>query len=93
MAHRRFAAARRAAGIRGSFTPHLVRHMSASVALSNSVPITDVSRWLGHANIQTTFAIYWHLVPSSWDAAKAALDREYDAWSKGCRALSNKRNI
>jgi PAS domain-containing protein len=24
-----------------------------------------------------------HLMPSSWDAAKAALDREYDAWSKG----------
>jgi integrase len=78
--HDWFTRAKDTAGIGASFTPHSLRHVFASVALANGIPITDVSRWLGHANIQTTFAIYGHLVPSSWDAAKAALDREYDSW-------------
>jgi integrase len=75
-----FTAGREAAGIPDGFSPHSLRHVFASVALSSGVPITDVSRWLGHRNIQTTFAIYGHLVPSAWDAARAALDREYEAW-------------
>lgn len=79
---KRFAAARQAAGIPDSFTPHSLRHVFASVALSNRVPITDVSRWLGHANIQTTFAIYGHLVPSTWDKAREVLDAEYVQWAK-----------
>jgi integrase len=78
-----FNAGRDAAGISGSFTPHSLRHVFASVSLSNGVPITDVAKWLGHTNIQITYRIYGHLVPSSWDAAKAALDREYDSWRDG----------
>jgi integrase len=78
----RFNRSRDVAGIPASFTPHSLRHVFASVALSNSVPITDVSKWLGHRNINTTYAIYGHLVPSSWDRARSVLDTEYDAWSK-----------
>jgi len=61
--------------------PHWLRHTFASVALSNGVPITDVSRWLGHRDINITYKTYGHLVPSAWDDARAALDAEYEAWS------------
>lgn len=74
-----FTAARAAAGIPATFTSHSLRHVFASVALSQGVPITDVSHWLGHRNIQTTYGIYGHLVPSSWDRARDALDREWAA--------------
>jgi integrase len=77
---RRFNAAREKAGIPAGFTPHSLRHVFASVALANGIPITDVSRWLGHASIQMTFGIYGHLIPASWDNARAVLDREYEAW-------------
>jgi integrase len=79
--HRRFASARKAGGLPAEFTPHTLRHIFASVALANGVPITDVSKWLGHRNINTTYAIYGHLVPSSWDAARAVLDAEYREWA------------
>lgn len=74
-----FTKARDAAGIDKRFTPHSLRHVFASVALAEGVPISDVSRWLGHRNIQTTYAIYSHFVPSSWDRAREALDREWSA--------------
>jgi integrase len=80
---RRFALARNAAGLPPAFTPHDLRHIFASVALSNGVPITDVSKWLGHRNINTTYSIYGHLVPSSWDTAREVLDREYNEWKLG----------
>jgi integrase len=76
----RFRKARQAAGIEDGFTPHSLRHVFASVALSNGIPITDVSAWLGHRNIQTTFGIYGHLVPSAFDRAREVLDAEYSAW-------------
>lgn len=75
----RFNKARDAAGLPKSFTPHTLRHTFASVALAGGVPITDVSKWLGHRNIQTTFGIYGHLVPASWDRARAVLDAEWSA--------------
>jgi integrase len=75
-----FSRAKAEAGIAKGFTPHSLRHVFASVALANGISITDVSRWLGHASIQTTFSIYGHLVPSSWDAAREALDKEYGSW-------------
>lgn len=73
-----FNRAKKAAGIEGHFTPHSLRHAFASIALAGGVPITDVSHWLGHRSIQTTFGIYGHLVPSSWDRARAALNDEWD---------------
>jgi integrase len=76
-----FNKARDAAGISGNFTPHSLRHIFASVALSNNVPITDVSKWLGHRNINMTYRIYGHLVPSSWDRARAVLDKEFEDYS------------
>jgi integrase len=77
---RAFNRARDAAGLSETFTVHDLRHVFASVALANGIPITDVAKWLGHSSVQTTFAIYGHLVPSSWDTARALLDKEFESW-------------
>lgn len=74
-----FNRARDKAGLPASFTPHSLRHIFASICLSRGVPITDVSKWLGHRNIQTTFGIYGHLVPASQDRARDVLDGEWAA--------------
>ena len=74
-----FNRAKASAGIEGHFTPHSLRHAFASVCLAQGVPITDLSHWLGHRSIQTTFGIYGHLVPSSWGRARDALNEEWNA--------------
>lgn len=68
------------AGISGRFTPHSLRHVFASTLLARMVPITDVAAWLGHKDINVTYAIYGHLVPSSLGRAQKALDAEYQQW-------------
>ena len=72
-----FNKARDAVGLPASFTPHALRHTFASVALAGGVPITDVSKWLGHRDINVTFSIYGHLVPASWERARGVLDAEW----------------
>jgi integrase len=50
-----FTTARRRAGINGGADFHTLRHTFASrLANSPQVPITEVSRILGHADLQTT---------------------------------------
>jgi integrase len=65
------------AGLPDAFTPHDLRHVFASVALSNNVPITDVSRWLGHRSVDLTYRIYSHFVPNAFDRAREVLDAEF----------------
>ncbi len=79
---RRFRAAADTAGLKG-FRPHDLRHVFASIALSEGVPVTDVSRWLGHRSIEITYRTYSHFIPDSWDRARAVLDQEYERWSAG----------
>jgi integrase len=62
------------AGLPPEFIPHSIRHLYASTALAEGIPITEVSRWLGHKSIEVTHQIYGHLVPSSFDRARTALD-------------------
>ena len=62
------------AGLPEEFIPHALRHCYASNALANGIPITEVSRWLGHKSIEVTHQIYGHLVPASMDRARAILD-------------------
>jgi integrase len=78
----RFRKAADAAGLKG-FRAHDLRHVFASVALSAGVPVTDVSRWLGHRSIEMTYRIYSHYIPSSFDRAIEVLDAEYQDWSAG----------
>jgi len=72
-----FRKARDIAGLPDDFVPHWLRHMFASVLLGNGVPITDVSRYLGHKNINITFATYGHLVPAAASRARDVLDAEW----------------
>ena len=69
-----FARAAAEAGLPQEFIPHALRHCYASVALAHGIPITEVSRWLGHKSIEVTHKAYGHLVPASWDRARTALD-------------------
>ncbi len=62
------------AGLPPEFIPHSLRHFYASTSLAEGIPITEVSRWLGHKSIEVTHQIYGHLVPSSFDRARALLD-------------------
>lgn len=72
-----FARAAKKASLPPEFTPHDLRHVFASVALSNGIPITDVSRWLGHRSVDTTFRIYSHFVPDAFERGRDILDREF----------------
>jgi integrase len=67
------------AGLPPEFIPHSLRHLYASTALAEGIPITEVSRWLGHKSIEVTHQIYGHLVPSSFNRARTALDNAYQA--------------
>jgi integrase len=70
------------AGIPAGFRSHSLRHAYASTLLSRGVPITDVARWLGHKNINVTYATYSHFMPEAEDRAVTTLDAEYAEWSK-----------
>ena len=59
------------AGLPPEFIPHTLRHCYASTALACGIPITEVSRWLGHKSIEVTHQIWGHLVPASWDPGPA----------------------
>jgi integrase len=78
-----FARAAAKAGLPPQFVPHSLRHHFASTALASGIPITEVSRWLGHRSIETTHRIYGHIVPSSLGRARAVLD---DAYQQARRA-------
>jgi integrase len=73
-----FERAVRKAGLPARFIPHALRHCFASTALARGIPITEVSRWLGHRSIEVTHQIYGHLVISSWDRARTVLDDAYE---------------
>jgi integrase len=71
------------AGIPAGFTPHSLRHLYASVMLvEGGIDITEVARFLGHKDINETYRTYGHLLPNANDKAIAALDAEFERWSK-----------
>jgi len=54
-------------------TPHQLRHLHASVLISRGLPVTDVSRRLGHATPAITMAIYAHALGDDDQAAANAI--------------------
>ena len=58
---------------------HDLRHVAATVMLTNGVPMAVVSKTLRHKNVATTIDLYGHLTPDAAvdgvTAAAAALDR------------------
>jgi integrase len=54
---------------------HALRHTYAALLLAEGVPLHEVSRSLGHSNIQTTMDIYGHLYDEGNQRAADAIDR------------------
>lgn len=47
------------------FSPHTFRHLYATDLIRNkNITIDDVSRWLGHSNVETTRGTYSHWLPT-----------------------------
>ena len=80
------------AGLPPEFIPHSLRHLYASTALAEGIPITEVSRWLGHKSIEFTHQIYGHLIPGSFDRARATLDTAYQRNRRQPAKTVRKRN-
>lgn len=55
-------------------TLHSLRHTNATLQLAAGVPITTVSKRLGHSNTATTGRIYAHAIQSADDNAAEKLD-------------------
>jgi integrase len=54
--------------------PHALRHYYASMMLESGVSINDLAEYLGHHNASVTLRYYAHMMPSSHDRARAAVD-------------------
>ena len=54
---------------------HALRHYYASITLADGVNIKELSEYLGHADPGFTLQMYTHLLPSSHDRARLAIDR------------------
>jgi integrase len=76
--NRVFRSACQAAGIAG-LRFHDLRHTHASWLLSAGVPVTAVSRRLGHANVSMTLDVYSHVMPETDDLLLTVLDRRLSA--------------
>jgi integrase len=76
----------KAARLAEDTTFHDLRHTFASTALANAVPISEVSRWLGHRSITTTVDLYGHLVPEASARARNALDSAFNSALADARA-------
>ena len=75
---REFRPLARAAEYPSSLTFHDLRHIAASLALSQNVPWTLVSEMLGHANVSTTMNVYAHTVPGTQGQMAAAMEAVFN---------------
>jgi integrase len=73
----RFTRAARKAGLPAGYSMHQLRHAFASALLPQGIALTDVSRWLGHADTRETSRVYAHLMPGQADRARALLEAAY----------------
>jgi integrase len=58
----------------GKEGPHPLRHYYASVMLADGVSIKELAEFLGHHDAAFTLRVYTHLLPSSHDRARRAID-------------------
>ena len=66
----------------------MLRHHFASVLLEDGVSIKAVAEFLGHADPGFTLRTYTHLMPSSEDRMRAAIESAWDEWpADGSSAL------
>jgi integrase len=64
-----------AAGVPDNLTFHDLRHNCGSYLLSEHVPITMVSKILGHANVAITLSIYSHALDEDSELVRRAMGR------------------
>lgn len=62
---------------------HGLRHFYASTLLSRGVSIKEVAEYLGHADAGFTLRTYTHLVPSSHERARQAVDAVFGSETDG----------
>ena len=73
-AWRQLSNATQAAGL-GHWHPHELRHSSASLLLSQGVPLKSISDLLGHTSISITSDLYAHLLDEQRAETAAAMNR------------------
>lgn len=54
---------------------HDFRHSYAIFLLSNGVPITVISKRLGHSDISMTLNVYSHFIPQDEDKSTISINR------------------
>lgn len=59
-------------------TPHEARHCCASYLIAAGVNAKELSEYIGHSDIRTTFNLYGHLLPGGEKEAVAKLDALLD---------------
>jgi len=80
------------AKVRGSL--HKLRHLNASVMISNKVPITEVSRRLGHSDTYVTLKVYSHAMSGDDGVASAVVDNAMgDVLARVGRPATNSRSV
>ena len=67
---------------------HALRHFYASTLLAQGVSIKELAEYLGHSDPGFTLRTYTHLVPSSYERARLAIDGVFAAgkWQGPVRA-------
>ncbi len=63
---------------------HALRHSCASTWLEHGVSIKAVSEYLGHADPGFTLRVYTHVMPSSGEKARAAIDKVFAGDGPAC---------
>ncbi|MFB4274390.1 transposase [Nonomuraea sp. MTCD27] len=56
---------------------HQLRHYFAGVALAGGVTIKNLCEYLGHTDPALTLRVYAHMLPSSHDRVREAIDRRF----------------
>ncbi|WP_196599060.1 tyrosine-type recombinase/integrase [Pectinatus frisingensis] len=59
------------------FTMHSFRHYHATELLLNKIGVKEVSKRLGHSDIQTTLNLYAHWIPEMDTEAARVIDDSY----------------
>lgn len=58
---------------------HALRHFYASVLLDAGENIKALAEYLGHSDPGLTLRVYAHLMPSSQERTRKAIERAYEA--------------
>ena len=70
---------------------HALRHYYASITLGDGVNIKELSEYLGHHDPGFTLQMYTHLLPSSYERARQAVDRRMERFASRLTEQSRSR--